>query len=175
MKITCAHCGKKSNKPTSAVNRAKRDGLRIFCNRKCAGIGRRTNKTKAERKEEKRLYDLQYRQENLAMLRQKKRQYHKATYDPKTAAKARKKTMARHIEYCRQPEYRKWKKKYDQKYRGEKLYGEFGEAFQVLMAIENEIASRITRYEVYQQNGTLNKHLARRRDYERQTGQRQRH
>ncbi len=168
--IVCAHCGKKSNKPPSAVNRAKRDGLEIYCNRKCSGLGRRKHKTKAQKIEEKRLYDEQYRAKNLAMITEKKREYFQRTYDPVKAAIGRKRRAKQHAEYCRQPEYREWKKGYDKQYLAKKNYGDFGDAFLVLMDVEKEINSRITRYEVYQQNGTINKWIQRRRHYEQETG-----
>lgn len=75
--------------------------------------------------------------------------------------------MHLHVEYCRRPEYREWKKGYDREYRCKQEYGPFWEAASILFDIENEINERISRYEIYQQNGTLNKHLNRRRDYER--------
>jgi hypothetical protein len=51
-----------------------------------------------------------------------------------------------------------------------KFFGPYWEAASTLIDLENEIDSRISRYEIYQQNGTLNKHLNRRRDYERLIG-----
>ena len=66
-------------------------------------------------------------------------------------------------------EYRKWKAEYDRKYRSQKLYGPFAEAFLTLRELEEEIGVRATRTEIYTANGTLNKWKQRRRDYERQT------
>ena len=65
--------------------------------------------------EEKRLYDAAYRKKNLAMLKAKKRAYFKRTYDPVKAAIGRKARMARHVAYCRRPEYREWKRAYDKR------------------------------------------------------------
>lgn len=163
LKYLCAHCGREANKPAGHVNRARARGLNLYCNRKCSGFGRRDGKTKAQRVEEKRLYDIEYRAKNREMLKRKHREYHVRTYDPVVAAAYRKKRMPKHVEYCRQPEYRVWKKGYDRKYRSKKLYGPFDEAFMVLMDLDNEIKQRSNKYEIYQQNGTLNKTQTRRR------------
>lgn len=164
MKFRCAHCGKTADKPSGEVNRARNAGLRLFCDRRCAGLGRRKHKTKAQRIEEKRLYDLAYRAKNLPMLKAKKRAYFKRTYDPDKARIERKKTMARHVEYCRQPEYRRWKKGYDRGYRSKRVYGPAADAFLALMDLRQEIKTRSDGYEIRKANGTLNKTQSRRRE-----------
>lgn len=166
MKIICAQCGGKSEKPTGSVNRAKKDGLRIFCNRKCAGLGRRHNKTKAQLVEKKRLYDEEYRQKNVGMLKEKKRLYFQRTYDSAKAAEKRKERMPSHVEYCRQPEYRQWKKVYDRQYLAKKKHGEFWESILILRDIETEVTTRMPKQEIRALNGTLNKWIQRRRAYE---------
>ncbi len=163
MKYRCAHCGKTADKPAGHVNHARARGLNLYCNRKCSGLGRRQGKTKAQRVEEKRLYDIEYRAKNREMLKAKHHAYHVRTYDPAKAAVERKKQMPRHIEYCRRPEYKRWKKGYDRKYRAKKVYGAFDEAFLLTMDITNEIKERTTRHEVKYQNGATNKTQRRRR------------
>lgn len=170
MKITCPHCGKTTDKPPNAVNRAKRDGVRIFCSRRCSGLGRRKGKTKAQIVEEKRLYDAEYRRKNLAMIKAKKAAYFKATYDPAKARTERKKTMPRHVEYCRRPEYRQWKSKYDRQYRSKKDYGPFAEAAMLATDLNREIKGRMTTHEIKWENETSNKSQFRRRG----AGQKQR-
>jgi hypothetical protein len=66
---------------------------------------------------EKRIYDAAYRKKNRAKLKAIKRLYHKRTYDPVKAAIERKAKMKNHVEYCRRPEYKKYKSKYDAKRR----------------------------------------------------------
>jgi hypothetical protein len=163
MKIKCAHCGKTSDKPAGAVNRARAAGLRLFCNRRCAGFGRRKGKTQAQRVEEKRLYDQEYRARNLALLKAKKREYFKRTYDPVKAAKVRKKRMPYHVEYCRQPEYRRWKSDYDRRYRA-KEFGPFAEAYMLTIDLNRTIKERMTNHEIKWENQTANKAQFRRRD-----------
>ncbi len=163
MKITCAHCGKTSDKPPGAVNRARLDGLRLFCNRRCAGLGRRKpKKSKAQLVEEKRLYGLAYRAKNLAMLKAKKRAYHKRTYDPVKAAEVRKKRMPYHVEYCRRPAYKAWKRDYDKSLRA-KVYGPFAEAFMLTIDLNREIKGRMTNEQIAHANLTQNKTQRRRR------------
>src|SRR5438046_492055 len=103
MKYRCAHCGKEADKPADHVNRAREAGLNLYCNRRCSGLGRRKpRKTKAQKREEKRLYDIQYRK-NSPTLKARRRAFHLRTYDPVKAAKERKKRAPAHAEYCRQP------------------------------------------------------------------------
>lgn len=165
--VICAACGLETEKETSAINCAKRKGLNLYCDKKCAGIGRRKNKTLAQKKEEKRLYDIDYRERNKQLLKDKKADYFKRTYDPVKAAIDRKKTMDRHIQYCRRPEYKQYKKHYDRWRRANQLYGEFWESFLALQDVESEVFDRASRYEIYLANGTLNKSLRRKREYER--------
>lgn len=164
--IVCPVCKKRSHRSNGHINRSKKLGAPLYCNREYAGIARRENKTLQQKKEEKRLYDMGYRKKNLSMLKKKKSQYYQRTRDPVKEAKIRKERMHLHIAYCQRPEYKEWKKKYDRKHRCKEEFGEFWEAASVLLDVENEIDSRISRYEVYQQNGTLNKHLRRRREYD---------
>jgi hypothetical protein len=65
MKFRCAHCGKTAEKPTGEINRARNEGRKLYCGRRCFGLAQRKHKTKAQRKEEKRLYDIVYRASNL--------------------------------------------------------------------------------------------------------------
>ena len=164
MKFTCAHCGKTAEKPTGEVNRARKAGLRVFCDRRCSGLGRRKPfKPKAQRVAEKREYDAAYRVKNLAILKAKKRAYHKRTYDPAKERVARNKRMKWHVAYCRRPEYRSWKKGYDRKYRSKRLFGPFAEAAMLAVDLNREIKSRSSNYEIRLQNGTINKRQTRTR------------
>jgi hypothetical protein len=131
------------------------------------GLAKRIHKPKAQKVEEKRLYDIEYRRKNRTMLKAKKSAYFQRTYDPTKAAEVRRRRLPYHVEYCRQPRYRRWKRRYDQQFRARKLYGPYAGSFLLLQKIEKEVASRMSRYEIYQANGTLNKWQNRRREYER--------
>lgn len=167
MKIVCATCGRSSEKPAGSVNRAIAKGAPLYCDRNCSGIARRKFKTQNQRKEEKRLYDIEYRRRNRDLLRAKKAEYHRRTYDPTQAATQRKKRMPYHVEYCRRPEYRQYKRSYDRQYRAKRNYGSLWEAFLLTMEIRDEVLRHSSDYEIRLEKGTLNKSVQRRRNYER--------
>ena len=167
MKYKCAHCGKTADKAAGHVNRARERGLNLYCNLRCSGLGRRRHKTKAQKREEKRLYDIVYQAENREKRLAQKREYHKRTYDPVKASEVRKKRMPLHVEYCRQPKYKAWKKGYDRKYRAAE-YGEFAEAYMLTLDLNREIKERDTNDQIKYQNGGTNKAQRRRREGQQQ-------
>jgi len=155
--INCAHCGEESEKPASAVNLAKREGNPIYCNRACAGLGRRKNETEEQKTEKKRLYDMAYRKNNRAMLKVKKAEWFQRDYDPVKAAIERKKRAHLHAAYCRTPEYRAWKKRYDRTYRAKKDYGDLWEIQILTMEIQDEVESRMDKQTIRVETGVYNK------------------
>lgn len=161
MKIVCCFCGKSAKLLTSRVNRAKKMGLNIYCSRKCAGFGRRVNRTDKEKKRIKAEYDREYRIKNLEEIKREHHEYFKKTYNPKQAAIDRKKRMPYHIEYCRQPKYRKWKREYDQKFVARKKFGEYWESALLIKDIEHEYQQN----EVRQINNLHNKSQKRKRKW----------
>lgn len=163
MRFKCAHCGKEADKPAAHINRARKAGLRLFCGRRCFGLGRRKHKTKAQRVEEKRLYDAEYRRRNRAMLKAKKHSYFVQTYDPAKARVERKKRAKAHAEYCRRPEYKAYKHRYDAE-RYAAAFGEFSEAYKALKALNETIEQKVTDYEIRLQNQTYGKAQRRRRE-----------
>lgn len=165
--ITCHHCKREADLPKGAVNRAAKIGAPLYCGRQCAGLARRKGKTKAQKVTEKRLYDVQYRRKNQERLKAEKAARYQLTRDPVKEAVYRKANMARHIAYCQRPEYKQWKQDYDQQHRARKMFGPFAESFLLLQNLEKEIAERMSKYDIYSANGTLNKRLQRKRDYER--------
>jgi hypothetical protein len=170
MKIRCPQCRKWSEVDRSAVIRAKKDGYRKFCGRKCSGLARRKYIPPEVKKARKRDYDVLYRAKNLARIKANKAAYYQRTRDPEKERIERKKRMPNHVEYCRRPQYRQWKQGYDLKYRAKRLFGPFAEAALVLRDVEMEIDRRMTWVERHQANGTLNKSTQRKRDYAIQTG-----
>jgi hypothetical protein len=113
--------------------------------------------------EEKRLYDADYRRKNLRRIKAKQRAYHKRTYDPAKAAVERKRRMPWHVEYCRRPEYKAWKSKYDRRHRATKVYGPFAEAAMLTNDLDREIKQRMTTHDIKWENKTANKAQFRRR------------
>lgn len=169
MIIRCSHCGADVEKSIGSVRRAANAGLKLYCGKTCSGLGRRSdNRTVEQKKADKSAYDAEYRAKNRQSIAAKK----KAAYDanpPREREKAYRQTnMARHLEYCRQPEYQAKKKVYDRRYRAEKFYGDLAEVFVLTLEIRDAALEKAGGdYELRMMKGTLNKALKRKRDYER--------
>lgn len=153
----CEHCGKRGFKRSADVTRSKKNGMRLFCDRTCAGLARRVERGDEEKRALKSAYDAERRVKLADRIKAEKHAYYLRTYDPAKAAIERKARMPLHVEYCRRPEYRAWKREYDRRYRAEQDYGEFSEAFLVLQDLENEIAAQASRYDIDMAKGALNK------------------
>ena len=162
---TCPQCSKQFEAVTGRWNRSQKIGAPIYCGRECSGLARRLANPPiaTERKAAKAEYDRQYRAKNAASRKAKKAAYFKRTYNPAQAAVERKARSHLHVAYCQRPEYKAWKRDYDKRHLAKKDFGEFAEAALLLRGIEQEIDARMTRYEIYQTNGTLNKAQTRRR------------
>ena len=119
-------------------------------------------KAEAERKAAKSAYDAQRRIDLADRIKAEKAAWHKRTYDPVKAAEERKKTMARHVAYCRTPEYKAKKSEYDKRKKFE-AYGAFADAARLLEEVEREISARATRYEIYIANGRYTRSAQQRR------------
>lgn len=161
VKIKCDYCGKEIEKYIGYVNRAKEEGLRQFCDKKCAGLGRRSNETEEEKKLIKYFYDA-FR----AIVFEKKFKKQNAEYfrkdyaaNPEKYRAQRKAGQEKHNEYCRQPEYKKWKQEYDKKYRAKKIYGKLWESAIAL----NELAKVVDNRQAKQDQKTINKTQNRKR------------
>ena len=162
---TCPQCSKQFAAVTGRWNRAQKIGAPIYCGKVCSGLARRLANppTETERAAAKAEYDRNYRTKNADSRKAQKAAYFKRTYNPEQAAVERKGRAHMHAEYCRRPEYKAWKRDYDKRFLAKKNFGEFAEAALILRGIEQEIDARMTRYEIYQTNGTLNKAQTRRR------------
>lgn len=168
MKVTCPHCHGLFETKVAHVNRAAKIGAPIYCGRVCAGLARRLKNppTDEERRAVKAAYDAKRREgEKRAQILAKKRDHYYANHERIKAEQAdyRAAHMDRHVEYCRQPEYRAKKSTYDRRRRAEQNFGDFSEAALLLADIECEIAERASKYEIYLTNGTINKAQQRRR------------
>jgi hypothetical protein len=164
----CDHCGAELHKQPSAINRAAAVGARLFCNRTCAGLARRSGKSAEQKKAEKAAYDAKRRTELADQIKTQKREIYLRNREhylrQHTEYRNRPENVARHNAYCRRPEYVAEKREYDRRRRAVKQFGEeFAESFLLLQDIEKEIDSRATRYEIYLANGTINKAQSRRR------------
>lgn len=161
LSLICDYCGRRFQRLEAHIVSAP--CVHSFCGRECSGLGRRKGKTADQLKAEKAAYDRIYRAKNIRHIKALKREHFKRTYDPERARIERRAKMPRHVEYCRQPEYRKWKKKYDLKYRSKRLFGPFSESYILLQKIQKEVDKRMSDYQIRMQQGTLNKLQTRRR------------
>lgn len=102
-------------------------------------------------KEDKRLYDIEYRRKNgekIKRLKAERYQRDKHKYADREKAYRRKpEVKIRHNEYCRQPEYVKKKRIWDIVYRSMEEYGDFWESAVIVTQIEKEIRKLIPRNE----------------------------
>lgn len=156
--MNCHYCGKHINK------KIHKGCKYAYCNRVCSGLALRLNKTKEQKKEEKRLYDIERRKIKGDEIRAKKREYFKKDYakNPEKYKEIRRKKYKKHLEYLSTPEYKAYKKEYDKKYRAKINYGEYWESGLLLQKIELQIDNR----EVKQQLNLINKSQKRKRNYE---------
>lgn len=166
MKCVCQQCGAEFERAPNYVNRSNSIGAPLYCGMACSGLSRQKPKpTEADAKAAKAAYDKQRRADRGDAVRAEKREWYLKNRVAILAQMTvyRKKRMPAHIEYCRQPAYRVKKQEYDLQRRAHKQFGEFSGAFLLLREVEAEISQRASRYEIYSQNGTLNKAQTRRR------------
>lgn len=178
--VKCAWCKKPVRKLLRDINRAAKRGGKMYCDRSCSSHARRNPNPPSE--EDRRARKADYDRERRAklgevLLAEKRAAYREAVASNPDAIRERERRnrqarAEQHAEYCRTPEYRKWKAQYDRQYRAEKQFGPFAEAALTLLELQEEISSRATRTEIYATNGPLNKWTQRRREYERQTNRR---
>lgn len=144
IKFICPICKKESEKYVGHFNRSNSIGAPVYCGRICAGIGRRDNKTVEQKKKEKAEYDKKFRTFYYDTIKDKKAKAFKIDYaaNPEKYKKERQRRYPEHLKYLQRPEYKAWKKDYDEKFRANKLYGEFAEASIILTKVERELESK---------------------------------
>lgn len=161
----CAYCGNTAEKYIGHINRSNKLGVPLYCNKDCAGLGRRTNETDEEKKAYKQWYDLFIREsmdEDERILRslQSLVLFHlDYRANPEKYREERQRKMPAHVEYCRNTEYKKYKRGYDEQYRAKKYYGDYWEAAIALKHLDNEIDYR----ESKRQNKIYNKSTTKRK------------
>lgn len=168
IEATCPQCGGLFRAKPSRANRATKIAAPLYCGRICAGLARRLKNPPSteQRRAAKSAYDAKRRNgPQRTQILAKKRDHYYANHDRITAEQAvyRAAHMDRHVEYCRQPEYRIKKSEYDRNRRAEIQFGDFSEAALLLADIDREISDRASKYEIYLTNGTINKAQQRRR------------
>lgn len=156
----CKVCGCEFNKSIGHYNRAIRCGLNVYCNRACAGIGRRTSV------EEKKAVKAAYDKKIYTTLerREARKRYFKKAYlaNPEKYKAIRQAKYPKHLEYLRSSKYKAWKKEYDKKYLSKKYYGAFSEAAILLSELELFLTQNMPS-ELKFQMGIINKSQKRKR------------
>lgn len=145
MVVKCHHCKKRVEISIGQYNyRVKKHGLNVYCDRICSGKGRRHNRSRQEEKAVKYFYDALIRLDDDGRLKKQRHEYFLKDYhdNPEKYRRARKKRQKEHNEYCRKPEYRKYKKEYDKKRVAKKNYGEFWEASIALRRLGDVVDNR---------------------------------
>lgn len=163
MIIVCSHCKKEADKPKGAVNRALKINAPLYCDKACSGLARRDNKSLEEKRRLKSEYDKQFRKLNAERIKKAKSEAFKKDYknNPEKYKLIRQKRKEEHKQYCRRPEYKKWKAEYDKKHLAKKNYGEFAECFLLIKEIEKEYNQQ----EVRQINNLHNKSQKRKQQW----------
>jgi hypothetical protein len=172
MLIQCAHCGKDAEKATSAVNRARKVGMALYCDKQCSSDARRMSTE--EKKARKVEYDRQRREGPLreALLQQKKSHYEANAKEILAAQKAARESdpeLKKRRRDCQRrcmerPEWKKHKRDYDRQYRAEREFGEMAPAYLLLLELEQEVERQEPDWvDLQRQKGTLNKSQRRRR------------
>lgn len=159
MTIICPYCKNESDHKTGYVNRAKKLGVPIYCSRVCSGLARRT--TKQEKVENKRLYDIKYRNDKSDYVKQRAKLYNESPAGRAMQKRNREKFKISHAEYIKTEKYKAYKKQYDQIFVAKQKYGVFWESSIVLNKLDEEI--KPFKIENRINNGTSNKSQKRKR------------
>lgn len=158
--VNCGYCGAIVTQSQSSIRRAVRESKNLYCDRVCSGMARRVKPE--QKKNAKRVYDARRRKEKSTEISAKKSAYYQRTRDPAKERARRAANMDRHAEYCRRPEYQDYKAGYDLHRRSQE-YGEYAEAYRLLLDLEREIRERATIYERLKARGYYTRSAQQRR------------
>ena len=131
-------------------------------------MGRRgPEKTDAQKKEEKRLYDIEYRKRNLEEIKRKKKERYYANHERELEKQRERRNRPgayeKHLTYLRTEKYKDYRK-----YRA-KAFGEYAEAHEALLELEQELHRLFPdKNRLYWLKGTANKRQRRLRETQRQ-------
>ena len=110
------------------------------------------------KKELKRLYDIEYRRKNKKKIEEKKSAYYQTEAGKATAKRNRVRMASRHAEYCRTLKYKKYKRNYDTIHLAIKRYGEYWECMILVEKIHKEILKLVPdKYERDKIKGTVDR------------------
>lgn len=159
MKAICKHCGIEFEKSSGHLNRANKLGVPVFCSKQHFWESRRIERSNEEKKAVKAKYDKEYHKTEKR--KASARRYNSSPIGRAMQKRQREKQKQAHLEYCRTPEYRAWKKQYDENYQAKRSFGEFYESGILL----KKIAYLVDNREANQLKGTYNKSQKRKRSW----------
>lgn len=162
MRVRCPRCGIDFLTKAGRFNKAEKISAPLYCGKECASASRRVERTEEEKKALKAAYDREYRKRDPEAMKAYKALYYQETRDPERERAIRRAKMPQHVEYCRRPEYKAWKHEYDIQKNAQE-YGEFADAWRLLLDLEKEIRSQATAYERRVANGYYTRNAQKRR------------
>lgn len=157
MKAICPNCNKEYEGKSGYINRAIKLGVLKYCSRVCSGLARRIERTDEQKRAIKKAYDKIYHQTEKK--KESARIYNQTPAGRATQKRNRDQQKEDHLQYCRTPEYREWKKQYDELYNAKIAFGEFAECSLILEKICNIVDNR----EAVKLKGTYGKSTKRKR------------
>lgn len=159
MKCICPYCNIEFEKANNYVNKAKSINAPLYCSKACSGLARRKEITQEQFKANKAEYDKKRRADKAEEIKKQKKEYYKTPSGRATQKRNRNQQKENHLQYCRTPEYREWKRQYDELYNAKLAFGEFAEAALILENICNIVDNR----EAVKLKGTYGKSTKRKR------------
>ena len=99
--------------------------------------------TTQSKKEEKRLYDKEYRRKNKGRIKREKQAYYQTDAGRVVSKRNRDKFKGSHLAYCQTEKYKALKKQRDEIFRAKKKYGEYWECMIIVKKIEKIICELV--------------------------------
>lgn len=167
-KRKCEHCERVYTRLLAYV---KYHGAK-YCSRKCFSLSRRTNLTASQKKEKKRLYDIEYRRKQGKLLLAKRRESYRRNIETyrvyqrqRRESGVQKRYMRKYLKNYWTTEKKKDKAAYDRVFRAKKKFGPFWESHLLLLKINKEVLKRASKYECRLARGYYNKAQIRKRQW----------
>ena len=181
MRVRCQNhaCLRTFDKPRNYYSRTEVRGGGHYCGKPCSQTARRVfgpEMSDDMKRARKATYDREYQSKNRDRLRAEKRAYYqanKAQLYAKHSARMksdpvyRNKYKAAQARCQARPEWKARKAKYDRRYRAEREYGEWADAYLTLLDLDEEVeAAEPSFVALAIAKGNLNKKQTRRREWE---------
>lgn len=142
--IKCDYCKSDFNIKKKLLKSNKKNGYNCYCSKDCQKKGR--TKSVEEKKEKRKIYDLNYRKNNSKKIKNKKQEYYKEikNSDSQSFKEQRIKRKIYQKEYIKTKTYKNWKNEYSKKTRCKNRFGEFWESAVIVKDIAILLKSKQT-------------------------------